>query len=323
MSGFRKAARHYRKVRIAIDGPAGAGKTYTSLAIATGLTKGTNGQIAVIDSEHGRSEAYAGLYAFDICPLADKTIRGYLDAMGEAARGGYEVVVIDSLTHVWHSTLAFNEQVAKDRFRGNTQAAWSVTTPLWKEFLDSILAQPYHVIATMRSRTRWMEDRDNNGKAKLTKQGAEPDMRGGIEFEFDLFGSVDLYSHTLDFTKNITLGVVKDSYLTPGPELGEAVALWLADAEPEREPTRAERIKADPTCVVQVLREEYPEATDGMTDDEIKDRVRGQGYRTLTQIQDGASRLLTSFGTFIPNGDEATTQDIQETFDAVREETPA
>ena len=103
----------------------------------------------------------------------------------------------------------------------------------------------------------------------------------------------------------------------------ENVVLGEVVEEPERPLTRAERIKADPTCVVQVLREEYPEATDGMTDDEIKDRVRGQGYRTLTQIQDGASRLLTSFGTFIPNGDEATTQDIQETFDAVREETPA
>ena len=73
-----------------------------------------------------------------------------------------------------------------------------------------------------------------------------------------------------------------------------------------------------------MLREEYPEATDGMTDEDIKDRVRGQGYRTLTQIQDGASRLLTSFGAFLdPIVDEATPEQVQETFDAVREETPA
>ena len=104
----------------------------------------------------------------------------------------------------------------------------------------------------------------------------------------------------------------------------ENVVLGEVVEEPERPLTRAERIKADPTCVVQVLREEYPEATDGMTDEDIKDRVRGQGYRTLTQIQDGASRLLTSFGAFLdPIVDEATPEQVQETFDAVREETPA
>ena len=127
--------------------------------------------------------------------------------------------------------------------------------------------------------------------------------------------------HDLIISKTRCGDAVPVFYREPGPEFGRAVLAFLESGE---EPTRAERIKADPTCVVQVLREEYPEATDGMTDEDIKDRVRGQGYRTLTQIQDGASRLLTSFGAFLdPIVDEATPEQVQETFDAVREETPA
>ena len=49
--GFKKATKAAAKLRAAIFGPSGAGKTYTSLRVATGLADGK--PIAVIDTERG------------------------------------------------------------------------------------------------------------------------------------------------------------------------------------------------------------------------------------------------------------------------------
>ena len=49
---FKKADRKQSKLRLAICGPAGSGKSYSSIMIAKGLTQ-KNGKIAVIDTENG------------------------------------------------------------------------------------------------------------------------------------------------------------------------------------------------------------------------------------------------------------------------------
>ena len=49
MSVFKKATKSQAKLRAAIFGPSGAGKTFSSLRIATGL----GGRIAVSDGELG------------------------------------------------------------------------------------------------------------------------------------------------------------------------------------------------------------------------------------------------------------------------------
>ena len=56
MATFRKAERKKAKLRLGIVGPAGSGKTYSSLLIAAGL----GGRIALIDTENGSGDLYAG-----------------------------------------------------------------------------------------------------------------------------------------------------------------------------------------------------------------------------------------------------------------------
>ena len=46
---FTTATKHDARLRLALSGPAGSGKTYTALRIATSLGK----RVALIDSEHG------------------------------------------------------------------------------------------------------------------------------------------------------------------------------------------------------------------------------------------------------------------------------
>ena len=66
MFQIEKATKLQAKGRIAITGPAGAGKTYTSLVFANVLKE--DGKILFIDIEARSSEKYADEFEFDILP---------------------------------------------------------------------------------------------------------------------------------------------------------------------------------------------------------------------------------------------------------------
>ena len=274
MSGFQKATKKKAKARIALDGPSGAGKTWTGLTTAIALA-GPNGRVAVIDSERGSASLYADRFDFDVLDLEDFNPRRYIRAIQDAADAGYDVLLIDSLTHAWQFVLEYVDQ-AKKRFGGNSYMAWSEGTPLWQALIDAILKAPMHVVVTMRSKSKFVEEQDNKGRTTYKRAGTEPVARDGVEFEFTIVGDMNL-DHDLIISKTRCGDAVPVFYREPGPEFGRAVLAFLESGEDVPEPTRAERIKADPTCVVAMLREEYPEATDGMTDEDIKDRVRGRG----------------------------------------------
>src|SRR5262249_43011752 len=98
---FKKAERKLLKLRMAIDGPAGSGKTYTALRFAFALGK----RIAVIDSEHESASKYVGeapdgiVWRFDVNELDRFSPADYTNAIDEAERLGCDVLVIDSLSH--------------------------------------------------------------------------------------------------------------------------------------------------------------------------------------------------------------------------------
>jgi hypothetical protein len=64
----RRATRSAAKLRLAIDGAAGSGKTFSALEIAFGLTDG-KGKIVVIDTENQSADLYAHLGEYDTVPL--------------------------------------------------------------------------------------------------------------------------------------------------------------------------------------------------------------------------------------------------------------
>lgn len=148
---FKKAERKRAKLRLALAGPSGSGKTYSALLIA----KGMGGKIAVIDTEQGSASLYSHVAEFDALELGPPfTPERYIEAINAAVSGGYDVLVIDSMTHEWDGAggcLESNERMANAKFKGNTWAAWNETTPRHRAFVDAILQAPIHVIAVSRS----------------------------------------------------------------------------------------------------------------------------------------------------------------------------
>ena len=222
---FFKAQRKKAKLRLAITGTAGSGKTYGALLIAQGL----GGKIAMIDTENGSGNLYADLCDYDIAPLnAPYDPRRYIDIIHEAEKAGYNVIIIDSLSHEWNGIggcLDIHSKLAESKYRGNGYAAWRDVTPLHQALVDCILASPCHIIATMRSKTEYLQGENDRGRTEIRKVGLAPVQREGVDYEFGtVFDLSD--NHSAIASKDRT-GLFADKVFTLSPKVGEALRNWL------------------------------------------------------------------------------------------------
>ena len=240
MAGFKKATKSQAKLRAAIFGPSGSGKTFTSLRVAKGL----GGRVAVIDTERGSASKYSDRFEFDVLELEDQSIEGYVEAIRLAGREGYEVLLIDSLSHAWQTLLEEVEKLAKAKYRGNTWSAWSEGTPLQRKLVGAILAFPGHVLATMRSKTEWTTVDDGRGKKSPQRVGLAPEQGKGVEYEFDILIEIST-EHIANVIKDRS-GKFQDKVIEkPGEELGKDLAAWLSDGLPSPVPAPDPVAKAD------------------------------------------------------------------------------
>ncbi len=65
---IRKALRKQAKIKLALQGSAGSGKTYSALLLASGMTVWP--KIAVIDTENHSADLYAHLGEFNVLQLS-------------------------------------------------------------------------------------------------------------------------------------------------------------------------------------------------------------------------------------------------------------
>lgn len=241
---FAKATKTQAKLRAALFGPSGAGKTFSALRIATGMLSVTGGNIAGIDTERGSMSKYADHFEFDVMNLEDRSTRGYIAAIGEAAAAGYAILVIDSMSHGWQELKLEVDRLARAKYQGNTWAAWSEGTPLQQAFINALLDFPGHVLATMRSKTEWTTEKTDRGKNKPVRVGLTPEQRGGVEYEFDILMELNA-EHIATVIKDRT-GKFQDQLLEkPGEEFGIALAGWLNEGDaPEPAPPAGAQIDA-------------------------------------------------------------------------------
>lgn len=231
---FKKATKKQAKLRCAVFGVSGSGKTYSALRIA----KGMGGKIALIDTERGSASKYAGNFDFDVEDLENHTVESYVKVIKMAK--GYDVLIIDSLTHAWQELLQQIDALAKAKYKGNSWSAWSEGTPQQKELVNALLSFPGHIIATMRCKTEWSQEKDErSGKLKPVRVGMSPEQGKGIEYEFDLLLEIN-EEHYATVIKDRT-GKFQDKILhKPGEEFGEELIAWLNDGE--KEPVKLDRL---------------------------------------------------------------------------------
>lgn len=221
---FKKASKKNARLRLALMGASGSGKTFSALEIAKGL----GSKIALIDTEHESASKYADQFSFDTLALDDFDPDHYVKAIEAAEDAGYEVVIIDSLTHAWSGTGGILDQ--KDRAGGDSFGAWRKLTPKHNALVDAIVRSKIHVIATMRAKQSYEVEKDEKGKNSVKKLGLGAVQRDGMEYEFDVVAMMD--ESVMTITKTRYSKITGKAIRQPGEKFGRELAEWLSDGAP-------------------------------------------------------------------------------------------
>jgi DNA polymerase III delta prime subunit len=196
VSLFKPATRSQTKARVLLAGPSGSGKTRAALEIAHGL----GARIAVIDTENRSASLYVGLngITFDVCELQPPySYQKYLEAMTACfGARAYDVLVIDSLTHVWSGEGGALETVDRKANGGNAFTAWKDVTPQHNRLLTALSSSPIHLLCTVRTKTSYVLEERENRQGRLVstprKVGMAPIFREGVEYEFSVQLDINL-----------------------------------------------------------------------------------------------------------------------------------
>lgn len=233
---FVKATKSKIYLRMAVIGPTKSGKSFSSLAMMTHLVD----RMAFIDTEHSRSELYADQFDFDLLRLDSYSPQSYIDAIEAAGRAGYPGLIIDSMTHAWSGKEGALEKVDKAAEKsGNSYTAWRNVTPLHNRMIDAMLSYPGHLIATMRSKMDYVQEKDANGKTVIRKIGLQAVQRADVEYEFDLIGDIDI-DHVMTIQGRWPWSGLEVE--KPGANIAEKIKAWLVlhnQPEPAPEPQPA------------------------------------------------------------------------------------
>lgn len=179
---IQNAERKRVKLRLNIASPSGFGKTYGALLIAYGLT-GDWQKIAVIDTENRSASLYSHLGKFKTVPFDPPySPKRYIEAIHLCENEGIEVIIIDSITHVWKGQGGLLEY---QNSLGGRYQDWAKATPLYQNWLAAILQSKCHVITTNRKKQGYNMITEGN-KTKVEKAGLDDEIRDGYEYEMTL-----------------------------------------------------------------------------------------------------------------------------------------
>lgn len=257
---IRPAERVQSKLRIGLSGPSGSGKTYSALLMASGLTSWE--KIVVIDTENKSADLYSHLGPYSVLTLeAPFSPENYSAAIQACEDAGFEVIIIDSVTHEWDGKggcLEINEKIATAKFKGNTWSAWSQTTPRHQAFIERITGCKCHVITTARSKTDTIQTEDK----KIKKVGLKEIQREGYEYELTVNFNLDRDNNLAIASKDRTELFSNEDPFKITAQTGQILAKWNGEA-PEKK-------VVEPEPVVEQEVDEEPVAPKPINKDQAK-----------------------------------------------------
>lgn len=217
---IRKSERKQAKIKLALQGSAGSGKTYSSLLLAKGLTKGDFSKIAIIDTENKSADLYAHLGDYNVVSMgAPHSPERYIEAIELCESAGMEVIILDSISHCWDYLLDVHGNMP-----GNSFANWAKIIPRHNAFVNKILQSDAHVIATMRVKQDYVINQ-KNGKMVPEKVGLKAVQRNNLDFEFTIVFDIDI-RHAAKATKDRTRLFANSPEFKINENTGKKISDW-------------------------------------------------------------------------------------------------
>lgn len=233
---IQKAERKQVKLRLNIASPSGFGKTYGALLIAYGIT-GNWEKICVLDTENNSCSLYSHLGAFNTIPLTPPfTPDRYIQAIRMCEEAEMEVIIIDSITHVWKGQGGLLEY---QNSLGGRYQDWAKATPLYQQWLTAILQSKCHVISTNRKKQGYNMITEGN-KTKVEKAGLDDEIRDGYEYEMTVALEIVNDKHLARASKDRTGLFVDKPEFTISSNTGKLILDWCNQGIPIPSEIRAD-----------------------------------------------------------------------------------
>ena len=237
---LRQAERRQAKIKMGLQAPSGAGKTYSALLLAYGLINDWS-KIAVIDTENHSADLYAHLGNYKVLALEQPfSPERYIQAIEVCEKAGMEAIIIDSISHEWEGVGGILD--IHGAMMGNSFTNLAKVTPRHNAFVQKLLQSSSHIIATIRSKQDYVLS-EKNGKMVPEKIGLKGVTREGLDYEFTIVLELDL-KHQATATKDRTqLFMDKPSFIIT-PDTGKTIKAWCeSGAAPTPAATSVEELK--------------------------------------------------------------------------------
>ncbi|MGD8786217.1 MAG: AAA family ATPase [Phycisphaerales bacterium] len=187
--GFFTELKHTRPfAKVAAQGQAGSGKTYTLAKITAGLYQYINSEKPIVIFDTERSAKFLRPYfeslKIKVLLKESRSLKDLTDTIDFCDNGGSEILIIDSITHVYEN---FLEAFKKKKGRTFIQFQdWGILKPTWKrEYSDRLVLAKCHILFTGREGYTY-EYEDINGKKELVKTGVKMKVESETAYEPDL-----------------------------------------------------------------------------------------------------------------------------------------
>lgn len=225
---LKKATRKQVKLRMGLSAVSGAGKTYSALLLAHGITNDWS-KIAVIDTENGSASLYSHLGGFNTIELkAPYSPERYIECIKACEHGGIEVCIIDSITHEWDGKGGIID--ISNSMTGNSFTNWAKLTPRHDAFIQSMLQSDMHIITCVRRKQDYEMSKGSDGKLKVEKAGLKEITREGFEYELTLNFNLDLNHHATVSKDRTGLFVDKPEFVIT-EDTGRLIKQWCDSGE--------------------------------------------------------------------------------------------
>jgi hypothetical protein len=171
------------------EGEPGSGKSWTTALVAIGLHKKLKSKkpIVIIDTEKA-SKFLVDLFAkngIEARVRESHSLADLVKAMDLCSKGYADIMVIDSITHIWMDFLeAYKKKFNRQRFQIQD---WMAIKGDWNKFFSvPIVQSPIHILATGRVSDRMEQETDEEGNKEFTKTGVKMQAEKNSAYEFDM-----------------------------------------------------------------------------------------------------------------------------------------
>lgn len=185
MAVFRKASPMQAALKVAVYGPQGSGKTFTTLLWAEGLAKKSGKRVAFVDTERG-TDFYAQAVkdrkvhpeAFDFDAIYTRSLAEILEAVRGLDPKVYGVIVIDSMSHVWDAAIEAYEG-KRTRQDSIPMQAWSRIKKPYRQLVNFLIGSPFHVFILGRQKNAF----ETGADGEMRKIGVAMRAEGETAYE--------------------------------------------------------------------------------------------------------------------------------------------